>query len=48
MLSIPVNLGLPRAPRLITSLPGPRAEAIVKRDRAVTSPSYTRDYPLVV
>lgn len=48
MLSIPVNLGLPRAPRLITPLPGPRAEAIVKRDRAVTSPSYTRDYPLVV
>lgn len=48
MLSIPVNLGLPRAPRLITSLPGPRAEAIVKRDSAVTSPSYTRDYPLVV
>ncbi|MGI8505007.1 MAG: acetyl ornithine aminotransferase family protein [Hassallia sp.] len=48
MLSIPVNLGFPRAPRLITRLPGPRAEAIVKRDRAVTSPSYTRDYPLVV
>ncbi len=48
MLSIPVNLTLPRTPRLITSLPGPRAEAIVQRDRAVTSPSYTRDYPLVV
>jgi len=48
MLSIPINLGLPRAPRLITSLPGPRAIAIVERDRAVTSPSYTRDYPLVV
>lgn len=48
MLSIPVNLGLPRIPRLITSLPGPRAQAIVQRDRAVTSPSYTRDYPLVV
>ncbi|MBW4573253.1 MAG: acetyl ornithine aminotransferase family protein [Tolypothrix carrinoi HA7290-LM1] len=48
MLSIPVNLGLPRAPRLITPLPGPCAEAIVKRDRVVTSPSYTRDYPLVV
>ncbi|WP_373529711.1 acetyl ornithine aminotransferase family protein [Nostoc sp.] len=48
MLSIPVNLTLPRTPRLITSLPGPRAQAIVQRDRAVTSPSYTRDYPLVV
>ncbi|MEH2392445.1 MAG: acetyl ornithine aminotransferase family protein [Nostoc sp.] len=48
MLSIPIQLNLPRTPRLITSLPGPRAQAIVQRDRAVTSPSYTRDYPLVV
>ncbi|BAZ50915.1 4-aminobutyrate aminotransferase [Nostoc sp. NIES-4103] len=48
MLSIPINLSLPSAPRLVTSLPGPRAKAIVERDRAVTSPSYTRDYPLVV
>ncbi|MBE9001953.1 acetyl ornithine aminotransferase family protein [Nostoc sp. LEGE 12447] len=48
MLSIPINLNLPRIPRLITSLPGPLAQAIVQRDRAVTSPSYTRDYPLVV
>ncbi|MBW4564421.1 MAG: acetyl ornithine aminotransferase family protein [Mojavia pulchra JT2-VF2] len=48
MLSVPVNLGLPRVPRLVTSLPGPRAQAIIERDRAVTSPSYTRDYPLVV
>ncbi|MBW4667950.1 MAG: acetyl ornithine aminotransferase family protein [Cyanomargarita calcarea GSE-NOS-MK-12-04C] len=48
MLSIPVNIGLPRIPHLITSLPGPRARNIVERDRAVTSPSYTRDYPLVV
>ncbi|MHC5937623.1 acetyl ornithine aminotransferase family protein [Nostoc sp.] len=47
MLSIPINLNLPRTPRLITALPGPRAQAIVQRDRAVTSPSYTRDYPLV-
>ncbi|MFN6571789.1 acetyl ornithine aminotransferase family protein [Dendronalium sp. ChiSLP03b] len=48
MLSIPINLPLPSVPRLVTSLPGPRAKAIVERDRAVTSPSYTRDYPLVV
>lgn len=48
MLSIPINLNLPRTPRIVTSLPGPRAQAIVQRDRAVTSPSYTRDYPLVV
>ncbi len=48
MLSIPVNIPLPRAPRLVTTLPGVRAKALVKRDRTVTSPSYTRDYPLVV
>jgi 4-aminobutyrate aminotransferase len=47
-LSIPVNTSLPRVPYLVTSLPGPRAKAIVERDHAVTSPSYTRDYPLVV
>jgi 4-aminobutyrate aminotransferase len=34
-------------PHLITPLPGPKAAAIVARDRAVMSPSYTRDYPLV-
>lgn len=38
----------PDAPRLVTPLPGPRAAAIVERDRRVTSPSYTRDYPLVI
>ena len=36
------------APKLITPLPGPKAKAIIDRDRAVTSPSYTREYPLVV
>lgn len=36
------------SPKLITSLPGPKAKAIIDRDRAVTSPSYTREYPLVV
>jgi len=35
-------------PHILTALPGPRAQAIVERDRAVLSPSYTRDYPLVV
>ncbi|GAA6623878.1 acetyl ornithine aminotransferase family protein [Scytonema sp. NUACC26] len=42
------KISLPRKPHLITSLPGSKAKAIVERDRAVTSPSYTRDYPLVV
>ncbi|WP_019506046.1 acetyl ornithine aminotransferase family protein [Pleurocapsa sp. PCC 7319] len=37
-----------QGPQLVTSLPGPKAQAIIERDRAVTSPSYTREYPLVV
>jgi 4-aminobutyrate aminotransferase len=36
------------APAITTPLPGPRAAAIIDRDRAVVSPSYTRGYPLVV
>jgi 4-aminobutyrate aminotransferase len=36
------------APSIRTPLPGPRASAIIERDRAVVSPSYTRGYPLVV
>ncbi len=38
----------PKKPLLVTDLPGPLARALVERDKAVTSPSYTRDYPLVV
>jgi 4-aminobutyrate aminotransferase len=36
------------APQLKTSLPGPRAKAIIERDAAVVSPSYTRSYPFVM
>jgi 4-aminobutyrate aminotransferase len=34
-------------PHLVTALPGPKAQAVLDRDRAVISPSYTRTYPLV-
>ena len=34
-------------PKLMTSLPGPKAKAIIDRDDHVISPSYTRSYPLV-
>ena len=34
-------------PELVTSLPGPRARAVIERDSNVISPSYTRCYPLV-
>jgi 4-aminobutyrate aminotransferase len=36
------------APNLKTPLPGPKAKAIIERDAAFVSPSYTRDYPLVI
>jgi len=38
----------PELPHLVTPLPGPKAQAIVERDRAVISPSYTRTYPFVI
>ena len=38
----------PFLPNLVTPLPGPKAKAIIERDRAVVSTSYTRDYPLVI
>ncbi len=35
-------------PNIVTELPGPKAQAWIARDDRVLSPSYTRDYPLVV
>jgi 4-aminobutyrate aminotransferase len=35
-------------PDLKTALPGPKAKAIIARDAQVVSPSYTREYPLVI
>ncbi|MCC7418118.1 MAG: acetyl ornithine aminotransferase family protein [Acidobacteria bacterium] len=35
-------------PRIVTPLPGPRAQALIARDAAVVSPSYTRTYPFVM
>ena len=37
----------PDLPSLIGPVPGPRARAVIERDQAVVSPSYTRCYPLV-
>jgi len=36
------------APEIKTALPGPKAKAIIERDRTFVSPSYTRDYPFVM
>jgi 4-aminobutyrate aminotransferase len=35
-------------PDIKTTLPGPKAKALIERDAAVVSPSYTRGYPLVI
>ncbi|MFW2334700.1 aminotransferase class III-fold pyridoxal phosphate-dependent enzyme [Ilumatobacter sp.] len=35
-------------PDLVTELPGPKARAVIDQDEAVSSPSLTRVYPLVV
>ena len=35
-------------PNLVTELPGPNARAVIAQDEAVSSPSLTRVYPLVV
>jgi 4-aminobutyrate aminotransferase len=37
-----------KAPEIKTALPGPRAKAIIDTDARFVSPSYTRDYPLVI
>jgi 4-aminobutyrate aminotransferase len=36
------------APDIKTTLPGPKARALIDRDRKFVSPSYTRDYPFVI
>jgi 4-aminobutyrate aminotransferase len=36
------------APEIKTTLPGPKAKAIIEKDARFVSPSYTRDYPLVI
>lgn len=37
-----------RSVHIKTSLPGPRAQELIRRDALVTSPSYPRDYPFVM
>ncbi len=35
-------------PEIKTALPGPKAKALIERDKVSVSPSYTRGYPLVI
>jgi len=44
----PAAQSLGAAPSITTPLPGPRAREFIERDERCSSPSYTRDYPLVV
>ena len=37
-----------RLPHIKTPLPGPKAQALIERDRLVSTPSYPRDYPFVM
>ncbi|MBV8877212.1 MAG: acetyl ornithine aminotransferase family protein, partial [Gammaproteobacteria bacterium] len=37
-----------RAAHISMRLPGPKAQALIARDRQVTTPSYPRDYPFVI
>jgi len=37
-----------RSPDMHAALPGPKAQALIARDRLVSSPSYPRDYPFVM
>ena len=37
-----------KSPHIRTPLPGPKAEAMLKRSVVVESPSYPRDYPFVM
>jgi 4-aminobutyrate aminotransferase len=39
---------VPKQQATAVQLPGPRARALIERDRAVVSPSYPRDYPFVM
>jgi 4-aminobutyrate aminotransferase len=41
------QLARPDLPGIRTPLPGPRARAVIERDRRALSPSFTRAYPLV-
>src|SRR3954465_2722528 len=46
--AVPVSTPLGPVPHLGTALPGPKAQAFIERDERHSSPSYTRDWPLVV
>ena len=38
----------PDYPRIVVSPPGPKAKAVIAKDKAYSSPSYIKEYPLVM
>jgi 4-aminobutyrate aminotransferase len=48
MASGPAKADVTNRPEIRTALPGPKAKALIDRDKTVVSPSYTRGYPLVI
>src|SRR5213083_1701722 len=45
---LPFSFCLMNVPDIRTALPGPKAKALIDRDRLAVSPSYTRSYPFVM
>jgi 4-aminobutyrate aminotransferase len=43
-----VKSATPDYPRIIVAPPGPKAKAVIARDNAYASPSYIKEYPLVI
>jgi 4-aminobutyrate aminotransferase len=41
-------MSIPREPHIVTALPGPRTIALIEKDQAFISPSYTRGYPFAM
>lgn len=48
IMNAPTKSGKELLPEIQGTLPGPRSRAIIERDEAVMSTSYTRDYPFVM
>jgi len=45
---MPETYTAPKRPQIVTTLPGPRAKALIEKDEKYISPSYTRGYPLTI
>ena len=44
----PVKSSAAAYPRIVTPPPGPKARAVIEKDKTYSSPSYIKEYPLVI